>query len=562
MSLIYRSIWHDIHDHVCDIGGEKFEDWVRKVSQGTIVDASTPGMYRSEISIHGCPAEVDVSVERAFVEDHGLNALRASMSLTKHNGRERWRTTLRSWDDTETKTSWSWVDNTVVGDGLDVRTLTLAAPALAVELIKIASTPLSGGIELDIKARRFEGSTAGCELAEIVSDMDRLLPIVVFAESERRFSQFRRAADFDSIVDTTARRIAGQAVVYVADEEAATEFTNCLGRDHGVWDGAYRIYLPDLDPATDRDAWRHRYVTADRYMANKISAANYLSRMLSFISATKRPPPSFDDAKDALKLAQEEYSGSWSSSESEHAAAARAAQEVIELRAEGERLEEENFGHVVALEELGVTVERLADEADRLKRHLDHAVKQLIISGVGDSFVEDESGFIVPRKVTSAEEAVDLSRAYLSDRLKIHPKALRDARDMNTTPAGSVWAQTAWRGFRALHAYALTLETQSWSFEMWCRHSGHPLAWNPSRLAMAETSELLNNSKLKNARVMPVSTEFDPSGQCLMTKHLKIDTSEGPLVPRVYFEVDNATRKIHVGFYGPHKYVPGVKKFS
>jgi hypothetical protein len=55
-----------------------------------------------------------------------------------------------------------------------------------------------------------------------------------------------------------------------------------------------------------------------------------------------------------------------------------------------------------------------------------------------------------------------------------------------------------------------------------------------------------------------VSPEIDAKGSTIMEAHLKIAHGGGPLAPRIYLHDDTAgaTGKVHVGFFGPHKYVP------
>src|SRR5207245_11163516 len=124
----------------------------------------------------------------------------------------------------------------------------------------------------------------------------------------------------------------------------------------------------------------------------------------------------------------------------------------------------------------------------------------------------------------------------------------------------NAWGQTAWRGFRAWHAYATDQANGAnlGSFWDWCSTSMHSLSWpaTPKKLSMKESDTVENNAALRDARVLPVSTEVAPDGVIYMPAHLKIATGGGSLAPRIYFHWDAPGGKIHVGFFGPPKYMP------
>ena len=74
-------------------------------------------------------------------------------------------------------------------------------------------------------------------------------------------------------------------------------------------------------------------------------------------------------------------------------------------------------------------------------------------------------------------------------------------------------------------------------------------------------AKTLNNSMLVGKRVLPVSTEVDLAGRVSMLAHLKIAEGGGNLAPRLYFYDDTAgaTKKVHIGFVGPHYLMPNTK---
>ena len=161
------------------------------------------------------------------------------------------------------------------------------------------------------------------------------------------------------------------------------------------------------------------------------------------------------------------------------------------------------------------------------------------------------------------ETAIILAMEYLGDWLVVHDDAPRDLDGINTAPQATAWGNTAWRGFRALAAFAAARsEGFAGNFYDWCR-SDPPMGWpaTSKKLSMTESDTVQNNSGLSGKRVLPVSAEVDGTGRKLMLSHLKIAEGGGNLAPRIYFHDDTAgaTRKVHVGFVGPHYLMPNTK---
>ena len=78
---------------------------------------------------------------------------------------------------------------------------------------------------------------------------------------------------------------------------------------------------------------------------------------------------------------------------------------------------------------------------------------------------------------------------------------------------------------------------------------------------MTESERVLNNSAQRAARYLPVDTAVSPAGRVEMLAHLKIAQGGGDNIPRIYFfdDTKGATGKVHVGFFGPHRYMENSK---
>lgn len=84
------------------------------------------------------------------------------------------------------------------------------------------------------------------------------------------------------------------------------------------------------------------------------------------------------------------------------------------------------------------------------------------------------------------------------------------------------------------------------------------LAATPKKISMRESETVMNNDRLRAARLLPIATDVAVDGRIEMVAHLKIAEGGGPLAPRIYFFDDTGSRtgKVHVGFIGPHEHMP------
>lgn len=75
---------------------------------------------------------------------------------------------------------------------------------------------------------------------------------------------------------------------------------------------------------------------------------------------------------------------------------------------------------------------------------------------------------------------------------------------------------------------------------------------------MTESEGVQTGGKFKGTRNFLVDPQVDPSGVVTMLAHLKISEGGGNLAPRVYFydDTNGSTKKVHIGFVGPHYLVP------
>lgn len=404
------------------------------------------------------------------------------------------------------------------------------------------------------------GPADGELLAEVISRPDRTLPIIVANDSPAaRGKAAQHGLDYPKIVEAVRQRTVGIAAVYTVDNDAGEGLIDALGRSYGVWDGAIRVYLADVDPAAPGNSWRHRYFTSARYARSNFVAGQAIARLLGPVSAVRRPPTSYPAVKrllenvdtggnfdELLQLADDQLR--------------EADATITELREQVK--EQDEFIDDLAID-LGAALEERAltsREVEDLRRHVMSLQSQLTAPDEFYAAVKEEQP---PATVVGVTEAVSMAVSHLADRLVIPDEARRDLDDLDASPTASAWGQTSWEGLLALHAYAVD-RASGWDgggFWEWCENSKNPRAWRATdkKLAMKESETVNNSPKLRRTREFPIATEIEPSGRIYMEAHLKIATGGGNLAPRIYFHFDDKQCRVHVGFIGPHRLLPNTK---
>ena len=121
------------------------------------------------------------------------------------------------------------------------------------------------------------------------------------------------------------------------------------------------------------------------------------------------------------------------------------------------------------------------------------------------------------------------------------------------------WASQLANLFVTLERYARASINNNFSgnFYQWCER-GDDGAFAANKIAMQESQLTRADQALVHARTFEVDPLVDPSGYMVMVCHAKIQATGGGVIPRVFFHDDTkgATRKIHIGFIGPHELVP------
>lgn len=418
------------------------------------------------------------------------------------------------------------VDNTLQSPDPN-KPVSVGRPAVVDSLLEIGSKPKLG--DSGLLAEIVEvSSNAAVPIAEHIQSESRILPVVVATHPRNGLTPARSGQ-----LARMAKRITGMATVVLLDSSAQDVFREQMPERMSVWGGAIRVYVAgNLD-----SPYRHRLFT-DSLLESR--GLDPVVNWTTHLSPRRLPPAPVRNLIKLLSVEPREEHLEYRDSDG------LPAQSELEAELDYLRLE---------LAESESMVNTLQGIVDRLKKAGFEQGKALEV----EAALDPESAQI-PDEADGVENAVHLAQIHL-EALAIPMEALREIDKLDTAQNSMAWGNTMWRGLRALNDYALDKQDGfEGGFFEWCRQEGRWTA-SPKKLAMKESETVRNNPKYWNARSFPCATELDGSGYLHMEAHLKISEGGGDLAPRVYFHDDSLgmTRKIHVGFIGPHYLVPNTK---
>lgn len=523
LSVLYRAVWSDKVVGAQDTVLAK----LRLLIAGWAQETDEPSDLSKGL------AEYDVSQNRhreVVFRPLGEDAFEVAVTDRASGDHTEWVTMIRTVLDGESVHT--FVELTMSSDDL-ARRVSVGRPKIVHDLLESADKPYLGGSGLVSGALAIPANGIAI-LTEMLGKPARTLPIIVCAEPNGRHDQ-----SWLQTAEMIAARAEGVAVVITLDRDAVAAFKGEFGF-LAIWDGGIRVYAPGV-VTKESEGWRHRYYVRSRLDEHRWSTIDRIVYSVTQLSTRRRVPDLFRRFDQRAGVRMQASEGMVS------------AREFADARAQWE------FELELARDEQSSLERELASSNGHLAR-LKEALTDLGLTDVLWGTQHDATARI-PDEVQYTSEAALAGQLYLSDWLSLPDSAIRELEDIDTAPEAFNWGNKTWRGLRALAAYAED-RARGWDkggFWEWCA-SGPLLGWpaTPKKLSMTESESVQNSDKLSRTRIMKVDSTVQESGEITMLAHLKISEGGGNLAPRVYFYDDTGgpTRKVHVGFIGPHYLVP------
>jgi hypothetical protein len=415
------------------------------------------------------------------------------------------------------------------------------------------------------------GADAVDDLIDVLCDPERRLPAMVATAHPTIPLDLWAAA-----IAQVTRGAVGLASTYILDDPAAAAFNEALGETHGVWGGALRTYMPEVDPAIPSDGLRHRVMLAARISADPQRVGTVLADLPRRL-ALEAPIPLALAGVNRLLLTESRDAPETASLETASeaapfpfpAASRELAQELGKQAKRIERLRRERDEALGMAEEQEVRANSLFAERQNLLAQLaerEHQVLQLESTARAFRQRLVEAGVpadsLVP--LEAPPDAPPVEFAELLDWIERHlPRVeftgeIDEPLGLDSSPESATWVRSSWEALRALQAYAEVKAERGFAgdFRAWCMNppslDGYIIS--PNKVKMDESVTVHARPKWRQERVFRVPPEVDPDGRVFMGAHITIGASaNGRINPRLYFH-DGVlkTGRIYVGYIGRH----------
>jgi hypothetical protein len=490
----------------------------------------------------------------------------------------RARLTLTVYSPADAASAWFWVE-AASREVLSLVRVLLDSVTARDSLAVLASEPVRiGPDQVD-------------DLIDVLCDPERRLPaMVATAHPAIAFGPW------SATIAEVTRDASGLASTYILDEPAAAAFNDAVGETHGVWGGALRTYMPEVDPAVSSDGFRHRVMLASRISADPHRVGAVLADLPRRL-ALEAPIPLalagvnrmlLTQSRDALDTAEEPMaqpspgadspaSHEGSSHPPPAAGTARGtegstrelAQEAGKQAKRIERLRRERDEALGLAEEQEMRANSLFAERQNLLAHLAEREQQVLqLESTARAFRQRliEAGVpadsLIP--LEAPPDAPPDEFAELLDWVERHlPRVeytgdIDDPLELDSSPESSTWVRSSWEALRALQAYAEVKAERGFAgdFRAWCMNPPSPGDYiiSPNKVKMDESETVHSRPKWRQERIFRVPPEVEPGGHVFMGAHITIGASaNGRINPRLYFH-DGVlkTGRIYVGYIGRH----------
>lgn len=420
----------------------------------------------------------------------------------------------------------AWIDNTLESETIETP-ISIGRPRVVDELLKVGNKPSLGTSTILNEPTEIPASGATL-IHEILADENRGLPVVLVTRKKNAIDE-RAGRNAKGL----AKRLTGLATVITLAPKAQDALKKELPQGLAVWGGAARVYAP----TSLSSPLSHRVYSADLLERQGIEPIiNWVTRM----SSRRRPDRIVRSVDHNARKSD----------------ISAMASEIEKLTTERDEALEELEEQIIAYAETEAELNKQLSLVRRLRK-LAFENNQTTTVIEAEYNAENESS-----ELTTVSEAIEQARLKLSETLTIPVGVERDLDRIDTAPSALAWANTTWRGLKALAAYAqdVNIGEHSGNFWTWCEKEA---LW-PARqksLAMTESESIENNTKQTERRTFKVDTAVSPTGTIYMGAHLKVSIKGGSLAPRIYFYDDTKgpTKRVHIGFIGPHYLVPNSK---
>ena len=550
MAHVYRAIWRNDDIDVLRGAIDCFEAWLRL--RNTPIPIRFEGVSRSDSR----------TVAATRISTPSKSGIQIMLREALSEGRGYWSTSVTAMQVGDAGCLWVDVDAQV--DNIWQRSI--AAPRVVRELLLAGGRPYVGDDVLEVQPQEIDDRKSLDRLAESILSPRRELPLVVIGE---RAHQDLSRSQLMQIATRTSDMLSGVAQVSVVDGGLISELNALLPESLAIEPFAARVFIAGVHAETeserysttfDLSAMTSNYTDLGALIAKRIAVTTSWptieSQFIDFresLSARRREHANESSAGSHDEVVVKSKPGPLEPSHSKSLAAPPEPSGSIDLRGSGKSIGKgvqsairELRGQVKSLQDELIDVTELANEWYEEAQWYKERLVQMLMNEEGST---DFKG------PTMASVIEDVRRYSLY--ITIPTAAPREIEALDTNMAAVVWAKDLAKLFASMERYATARISEKFdgSYLEWCSNMAD---YSAAKIAMQESEPTKKNPRLRASRTFEVSRDLDPSGLKVMFAHAKIQARGGSLIPRVFFHDDvvGKTKKIHIGFIGPHHLVP------
>jgi hypothetical protein len=413
------------------------------------------------------------------------------------------------------------------------------APRVIRNLLLGGGEPQIGRDSIEVQPREVDDQNALDELMDGLSDEGRSIPYLLMRVgkgTERKLS-IQRAT-------RASETLAGLAQVFAVDEKSIKYLNGVLSQAHQLEEVGARLMMPGALNSPWDERLTH-FISSVDLDDNQKTLGRMMLRRIGMTSQWPTVPVTWAMLKRECDQKRVEL--------------------LQEAKSRGASIDTGAIVRPLDSNENAAEIQRLRDQIDYLQEEV------LVAAIAAEEEAAKAENFLnaLVGRLTSGDPPIHLrmkrqnvlgtiAEARLHVQHVVIPVSAENSIEVLDGSASSeTWAGDISQLFAAMEAYAIAVARRTFNgdFLKWCDDGGGYFA---NKIAMKESEPTMKDPKLKLTRVFPVSTELDVTGMKVMVAHAKIQMRGGGQIPRVYFYDDTkgATKKMHIGFIGPHFLVP------
>lgn len=511
MAHVYRAVWVDNYLNVEMAAPECFAAWLR--------GRNTP-VPITEDSVENV-GERSVTMARLVEGNSSGVQIQIVESLGPERG--RWTTTLNAM--TVDSDRVVWVDVQAEASGVWQRSI--RAPRVVREMLLAGGQPRAGDDILEAQPREIDDSVVLERLVSTLSSEDRVVPYLVIAggHGHDHHSAMQRATRASEI-------LAGVAKVFLVDAVHVDKFNAFMPWPLEVTPMGARLFLPGSLGEPENVLLTAEF-DDDEVAEDQMSLGLQVAARLGISSLWPEVPEEWIRFKRHLDEKRRRVQRRYQPMET--STAADPTDDVNLLRQQVSDLQTQ-------LLDANILVEEAQHSAISYQ---DRLVGMLLSDMTAPSFVR-------PTLSGTIEEIRRVAKWVV-----IPDSAPQEISSLDTHASAGAWANDLARLCASMERYAHHKATNGYAgnYRNWCTQFGD---YSDEKIALNESKSTRRDGDLVAARTFAVDTDVDPSGRMVMLDHAKIQSKGSSFIPRVFFHDDTggSTKKMHIGFIGPHYLVP------